>query len=160
MPTHPHGSESARTASGYKWLEIVMNFSLVLRCPISPRIWIPVPGRGGVSTCTCATNKNLRAHYVKTPTSGSNWQGSSSRSSFRNGLCRCRCRKKGLPEWIHIQIPSVRTFFPSSSCVPCANTLSTLFGSPNVMKPKPLQVEKEKETNAHYENHVIKAHSL
>lgn len=33
----------------------------------------------------------------------------------------------------------VLTFLPSNSCVPCANTLSTLAGSPNVMKPNPLK---------------------
>ena len=32
----------------------------------------------------------------------------------------------------------VLTFLPSNSCVPCASTLSTLEGSANVMKPKPL----------------------
>lgn len=30
------------------------------------------------------------------------------------------------------------TFLPSSSCVPCANTLSTLAGSAKVINPKPL----------------------
>lgn len=35
-------------------------------------------------------------------------------------------------------IMKLLTFFPSNSWVPCANTLSTLDGSPNVMNPKPL----------------------
>lgn len=38
----------------------------------------------------------------------------------------------------------IRTFFPSNSWVPCANTLSTLDGSPNVINPKPLQWENER----------------
>lgn len=37
-----------------------------------------------------------------------------------------------------------RTFLPSSSCVPCARTLSTLDGSEKVMNPNPLQEEKRK----------------
>lgn len=42
---------------------------------------------------------------------------------------------------------SIITFFPSSSCVPCARTLSTLDGSANVMNPNPLEKEKtSKET--------------
>lgn len=39
---------------------------------------------------------------------------------------------------------NILTFFPSNSWVPCANTLSTLDGSPNVINPKPLQVNKAK----------------
>lgn len=38
----------------------------------------------------------------------------------------------------------ILTFFPSNSWVPCANTLSTLDGSPNVINPKPLQINKAK----------------
>jgi len=39
------------------------------------------------------------------------------------------------------------TFLPSSSCVPWVSTLSTLFGSLNVTKPKPLQVDLEGDVN-------------
>jgi hypothetical protein len=37
-----------------------------------------------------------------------------------------------------------RTFLPSSSCVPCARTLSTLAGSEKVMNPNPLEGERKK----------------
>lgn len=43
--------------------------------------------------------------------------------------------------WEHV---CILTFFPSNSWVPCANTLSTLDGSPNVINPKPLQINKAK----------------
>lgn len=137
-----HSSSVVRYRSGFEYLYLDEEVYLRVRV-------------GRIKIC-----EHIMSRHQRVATGNCQGSSSSSRSSVRNGLCRCRCRKKGLPEWIHIQILSVRTFFPSSSCVPCANTLSTLFGSPNVMKPKPLQVEKEKETNAHYENHVIKAHSL
>ncbi len=46
----------------------------------------------------------------------------------------------------HMSVFSVRvqfpTFFPSRSCPPCARTLSTLVGSENVTKPKPLRSDR------------------
>lgn len=52
--------------------------------------------------------------------------------------CCCCC------SWCEHVCKCILTFFPSNSWVPCANTLSTLDGSPNVINPKPLQINKVK----------------
>lgn len=115
------------------------------------------PRRLGCWTCVCHSEKKTHTHNPLTVCHAMNTftHIPATHFSVRSYSVETReenkTKKKRELFYIYIIIEVVqtnasqpsqkcaRTFLPSSSCNDCANTLSTLDGSPNVMNPKPLQ---------------------
>lgn len=135
---------ASRSLSGYKWN--CHEFLTQRVCKLSPRIWIHLDERV----------REIKLLNTLGHQNGGGWRGWAGPANKQVmaaalGIIGCVGRDSSR---------RILTFFPSSSCVPCANTLSTLFGSPNVMKPKPLQVKEKRNRQKHSMKITFVRHSV